>query len=1041
MGLFDATLYPNLGKLDALTTEFLDSSEAKGMDEFEREQRLCEMHPFYWMETYGQIESSRVEGKDVQIIPFHLNTAQLILANRCAPYLMPPDWKRAKLIVLKSRKMGVSTFFAALDYWFMRNIKGCGAFIIADKNKHTENIYNMVRLLWEKDGLPGKPTGKTISRNKQGLFLSNRSTLEMDSGETKHPATSQTVQILHMCVDENTPVICVNGFLLPAKKTLGKRIVSHNLRPAKIIAHHRTERQNGYELRIYGNPFPLRVTEDHRLFARKGRGGSWVTVREIAKGCSPKYRRWYVGYPIRPFWGTPRSFRDIPSTLKTRTRPQGGGRTHELYTNRFPLTRPMGRLVGWYLAEGSIGKAMGRYPAKIALACHAAEVEMLYSIVSEVREATIQGRPRQLSGQRAEVTINSSYWARVFARFFGTKESKRIPDWVWATNVDFARGIVQGYIEGDGHLVQDGISVCISSVAPQLLIQLRELLLSLGLGYSSLRYREGGRWYNRNCKAIWTLSMFGVTGQAIRKLIGARSANPLQRHGWRLSGWHVKGSHPRIWLPIEDIKPTIIDAPIDLEVDHCLHSYMLLGCASHNSENAKWPQIVDAETSLLNSVSREGFVWLVKESTACGINKWKTDCIAALEKRSSWEFIFLEWPDMEDCALTLTEKERENMMLSGEEADLMDTFGISLENIKFRREKIAEIGSMHFKQDFPLHAREPFDVSTSTYFDPLKIEDRKDDIEFYRVWKQNGYDDAMEQFPRVAKELKEFHGGAEAYLRDLGQRCRLFRRVQVGIVKNHVTFTPAESEKEDAGQVLMWREPDRRRRYVVTVDPAEGISSDGYTSDHSVIEVFDCYAREQAAELAGVYDEEITARYAVLLARLYGDAMIAVEMNCKCGGAVLTYIKERYKYFSLYRRQVVGRSRMVTNDEGWRTTPGNKQSLCYVLKIHFKEDDCVLHSVPLLDEMANFIEEKGKLRAAVNHTDDRVMACAIALQIIDSTPGLRSLKASEAERRILGALPRSTVPLAVRHLSDGIPETPTDTSRRPSQRFKQLSRY
>lgn len=654
---FDATLYPALGRMDSLMAGFLSSSEAKGMDELERDQRLCQISPFYWMETYGWIESSKVEGRDVEIVPFRLNTAQLILANRCAPYLMPPDWKRAKLIVLKSRKMGVSTFFAALDYWFMRNMNGCGVFVIADKNKHTENIYKMITLFWEKDELPGKPTGKTISRNKQGLFLSNRSMLEMDSGETKHPATSQTIHVLHC------------------------------------------------------------------------------------------------------------------------------------------------------------------------------------------------------------------------------------------------------------------------------------------------------------------------------------------------------------------------------------------------SENSKWPQIVDAETSLLNSVAREGFVWMVKESTACGINKWKTDCIAALEKKSSWDFIFLEWPDMTDCATTLTEHERETFMLTGEETEIMETFSLSLENIKFRREKIGEIGLAKFKQDFPLHAREPFDITTSTYFDPLRVEDRKHDIEFYRVWKEQGYDDAIDQFPMIAKEIKESSVGAESYLRDLGQKCRIPKRVEVAVVKDHVTFTPAETEKEDAGQVLMWCDPDRRRRYVVTVDPAEGISSDGYTSDHSVIEVFDCYGREQAAELAGVYDEEITARYAVLLARLYGDCMIAVEMNCKCGGAVLTYIKERYRYFNLYRRQIVSRSQTVTNDEGWRTTPGNKQSLCYVLKIHFKEGDCLLHSVNLLNEMANFIEEKGKLRAAVNHTDDRIMACAIALQIIDSTPGLRSLKASETEMRILGALPRYRVPLSVRHLSDTVPEMPTDTSRQPSHRFKQLSRY
>lgn len=657
--MFDATLYPNLGRLDSMMTDFLVSPEAKGMDPVEREQRMCRINPFYWMSTYGYVQRDRVEGQDVEVVPFKLNHAQLILANHCAPYLFEKDWKRAKIIVLKSRKMGVSTFFAALDYWFMREMGGCGVFVIADKNKHTENIYRMITLFWEKDELPGKPTGKTISRNKQGLFLSNRSMLEMDSGETKHPATSQTIHVVHM------------------------------------------------------------------------------------------------------------------------------------------------------------------------------------------------------------------------------------------------------------------------------------------------------------------------------------------------------------------------------------------------SENSKWPQIIDAETSILNSVARSGFVWLVKESTACGINKWKTDCMAALEKKSTWEFIFLEWVDMEDCAIQLTEEEQHSFPLTGDEMELMETFSLSLENIKFRREKVGEIGLAKFRQEFPMHAREPFDISTSSYFDPLLVEDRIHEIGFYRVWREQNYDTALVQFPTIARELKHAGAGADVLLHELEQRCRLERRVELGIIKNAVTFATIQEVREDAGQVSLWRDPDKRRRYIVSVDPAEGISSDGYTSDRSVVEVFDAYAREQVAELSGNYDEEVTARYAVLLARLFGDAIIAVEMNCKCGGAVLTYIKERYKYFNLYRRMNVNRSKMVVNDEGWRTSPGNKQALCYSLKVHFKEGDCILNSVLLLGEMGYFVEEKGKLHAGVGYTDDHIMATAIALQVIDGTPGLRTLKASDAAHRLFAAMPRGNLwRPGVRNVSDTAEPTVTgNPDSRPSHRFKSVGRY
>jgi hypothetical protein len=1037
----DPGLYPNLAKLEQACAKWLISSEAKQFSPAEVEQKLCSMNPFYWMETYGFIESASAEGQEVDIIPFALNVPQLKLANQVSPYLMPGDWKRTKLIVLKSRKMGISTFFAAMDYWFMRHMPGCDVFVVADKNAHTLNIYKMIRLFWEKDKLAGKPTGRTMSRNKQGLFLSNRSTLEMDSGETRNPATSQDVHILHCCVDEDTPVVCRDGFLVPAKKTLNKKALAHNLRPCRIVAHHRAEPQDGYAIQVFGNPFPLRVTKDHRLLARVGPSGSWIKAESIATTRPAKYKKWYVGYPIRPFWRQNETFRHLHWKLKTRERPQGGGRTHANYPNKFPLTFEMGRIAGWYLAEGSIGRAMKKYPSVISLGLHKDEVKTVLGYIEAVGEPTFRGKGYAV-GNRGIVDIRSSYWAKVFQRFFGKCDKKRIPDWTWSTNEEYAKGIIQGYIEGDGHFRDDGTSISISSIRPQLLVQLRELLLTLGFGYSCLYYRDGGQWYGRNCKPIWTLGIFGATGYAVRKMMGKAARMPVSRHKWVISSFRVKGCAPRIWLPVESIEPCSLERPLDLEVDHHTHSYMLLGCASHNSESAKWPQIVDAETSLLNSVSRSGFAWQVKESTAFGINKWKTDCMAALEKRSSWDFLFLEWPDMPDCSVELNDEERKDFKLTTEEMELISTFSLSMENIKFRREKVGEIGISKFKQDFPLHPREPFEATTNSYFDPLKVEDRKDDISFYRVWKQFGYDDAIEQFPRIANEIRYTKPGAKEYLKVLSTRCKLPKQVNVSVVKGKVTYAPSDSTVPDSGQATMWLDPDPHRQYVVIVDPAEGISSDGYTSDNSVIQVIDTFAREQACEMAGTYDEEVTARYAVLLAKLYGDAMLVIEMNCKCGGAVLTYVKERYKYFNLYRRQILTRSQTVQNDEGWRTNMANKQSICYALKIHFKEDDCTIHGTELLDEMANFVEEKGKLHAAVGYRDDRIMTFAIGLYVIDSTPGLRSMKASEAGFRIAAALPRriSTSQFGVRRLSE-LSEPYPAQAENPSHRFKTVSRY
>lgn len=414
----------------------------------------------------------------------------------------------------------------------------------------------------------------------------------------------------------------------------------------------------------------------------------------------------------------------------------------------------------------------------------------------------------------------------------------------------------------------------------------------------------------------------------------------------------------------------------------------------HMSENAKWAQAIDAEVSLLNSVPRKGFAWIIKESTAFGLNHYANSCLAALEKKSDWELIFISWADLEDCALELDDEEV--LDVTPEERELIDTYSLSMKNLKFRRMKIVELGGKDkFKQDFPLHPREPFYEGKSNYFNVELIEDRKEEIEFFGIWKRHGFDVAMEQCPVLANHIQNKPDGPQAYLRDLSSINVLPKKVQVSWTDGKATYKPNEEMEENEGYVQMWRDPDKRRKYLVSIDPAEGISSDGYTSDNSVVEVFDTAKREQVAEFCGVFDEEITSRMSVLLAQLYNKALIVVEMNNKCGGMVWTYITEKYKYHHLYYSEKISRSQTVGREPGWRTSSKNKQEVCSRLKLDFKNGDVIIHSIPLLVEMLNFVEEKGKLHAGTGHTDDRIMAGSIGLTVIENTPALKSTRASD----------------------------------------------
>ena len=984
----DPVKYPNLSVLDQKVFTFLTSPEAKLMCEDDKLETVCRLHPIYWMEQFGYIKVANVSSGEVKIEKFKLSEVQLKIADRlCAAFKTEP-WGRTQAIILKFRKAGISTLCAAFDYWLMRTVANIGVFVIADLSGHTSNILSMIELFHEKDVAPGKFRKMTLPHGKRGLKLANGSLCECDTGENTQPGTSGTYQVWHSCVDPDTPVVVKNGFLKKASECVGQKIVTHNLRPAKIIGIHKSSETDGYEIKIRGNPVPIRVTKSHRLFAMEGRGGSWVEAERIATGSPTKFKHWFLGYPIRSFWKKCLT-RRIEKGVMTRYRPQGGGRTHEEYSKYFPLTYGMGRVVGLYLAEGSIGKALKKYPSTINFACHKKEVTLFESWV---KQAGLPCKIQMLSGQRANVVVRSSYWARIFRRWFAPRKQKQIPDWTWTTNEEYMKGIIHGYVAGDGHCSADGRTVTISSIRPQLLTQLREMMLTLGWGYSNLTRRDAGYWYGRNCKEIWTLSVCGKTAKPLRELLNVNYIDSgSNRRFWKI---RTASKNRRIWLRIESIKPCKIDGAIDLEVDHPLHSFQLMGCASHNSESSKWRDPENAETSIINSIPRQGFAFMVKESTAFGMNKFAQDCENAQKPNSAWDFIFIDWKTLRDCEDLPTK----DVVYTDEEKELATTYDLRPGHILFRRRQIDLLGSVEkFKQDFPLNPQEPFLVSGSLYFDVEKIKRRINVIRLYSAWRQQGSEVAKRMYPEVYQGLRLRFTDDTKINNHLADTCLVPQVCGFALSGENPSLVVSQ-DKEGSGRGLLYRRPMKTHKYIVSVDCAEGIETDEYTSDNSVVQVIDAFNREQVFEWAGCYDEEMTAKHAVWLAKIYNNAIIVPEINNKCGGLMIALL-DKSGYSKVYSRQRVNNN-TLTREVGFKTTSGNKSEVCGLLRYLFKNDECTIHSLSLLEEMLYFTDIKGKLTAPRGKTDDRIMSFAIGMKVIEDTPSYRSRDVSSSQRAV-----------------------------------------
>lgn len=415
----------------------------------------------------------------------------------------------------------------------------------------------------------------------------------------------------------------------------------------------------------------------------------------------------------------------------------------------------------------------------------------------------------------------------------------------------------------------------------------------------------------------------------------------------------------------------------------------------HMSENAKWRDPENAETSLLNSIPRSGYAFIVKESTAYGINKYAKDCEEASQGKSSWEFIFITWLDMPDCRREIYPGE--TFKLTREEEELKATYHPKMtdEHIKFRREQIELLGSTDkFKQDFPLNPREPFLITGSNFFNLSTIQERMSEIRFFRDWKRNGIEKIGSLYPEMMSKIKHHSRGETAALDRLERDCVIPQIVRVSCNTHRgvdrMTYVRDDEAKLSDGAAEMYREPRRGGVYAVVVDVAEGKGQDG-----SIIDVIDTYRKEQVMQWGGDFDEELTATYAVMLAQLYNNAIIIYDAANKCGGALQVYL-EKSGYKHIFKRTIVSGNR-TTKELGFEVRSGMKRDVYSQFKLDFKNGDCLIHSIATLNEMMFFVDKQGKLEAAEGHKDDRVSTMALGLKVISITPSMQIPAANDDE--------------------------------------------
>lgn len=168
-----------------------------------------------------------------------------------------------------------------------------------------------------------------------------------------------------------------------------------------------------------------------------------------------------------------RSGIQIPKQIKLQ-----GHSSDDPIKNRWVMSESISELMGWFLADGSIGYSDER------LSVHANEVEEV-SVLCKVSGFI----PKPYTyGNKATIFVHGSALGNAL-RLIGMKEH-RIPSWVFGMRLESREALLRGLFSGDGGI--SGENIEISSTYEKMASDILKLLASVGIFASMYPRNDGG---------------------------------------------------------------------------------------------------------------------------------------------------------------------------------------------------------------------------------------------------------------------------------------------------------------------------------------------------------------------------------------------------------------------------------------------------------------------------------------------------------------------------------------------------------------------
>lgn len=384
---------------------------------------------------------------------------------------------------------------------------------------------------------------------------------------------------------------------------------------------------------------------------------------------------------------------------------------------------------------------------------------------------------------------------------------------------------------------------------------------------------------------------------------------------------------------------------------------------AHLSEVAFWRDTTgksgaEFAQAICSGIPLEPYTFIAMESTARGVgNFFHEQWLKATDGKSNYAPVFVPWYEIDIYAKAVADPMALWESMSEYERELWELLGLTLEQINWYHQKLAEMPShLAMKNEYPSTAEEAFASTTFTVFAPEAV--------------------AKLRASCVAPaEVGEIVGKS---------------------VKGRDALKEVDMKQDSCGKLQVWSRPvDKplRNQYVVAVD----VGGRTDKADYSVIAVFERHINGPTgivAQWRGHIDHDLLAWKAAAIARFYGNALLVVESNTleseTAGDGDFLLDDLGNAYTNLYYRSTCDPRGVITERRpGFHTNRSTKALVINSLISHVRDGTYIETSADACNELTVYESTpQGTYAARRGCHDDILMTRAIGLYVISRLPPL-----------------------------------------------------